>query len=101
MVSSLAIVTVKLKVPAAVGVMLKMKGEELAAAIEEAGCEVTVTLQLFSAPITTGVALGVKVGVLMGSAYLFTREIVDSGAVVPGFRRLDERCAKLRSNVSN
>ncbi|QIB35179.1 type I polyketide synthase [Ancylobacter pratisalsi] len=32
------------------------------------------------------VALGVKVGVLMGSAYLFTREIVESGAVVKGFQ---------------
>ena len=30
---------------------------------------------------------GMKVGVLMGSAYLFTREIVESGAIVPGFQQ--------------
>src|SRR5690606_29153722 len=29
---------------------------------------------------------GVRVGILMGSAYLFTREIVESGAIVPGFQ---------------
>ena len=29
---------------------------------------------------------GMKVGVLMGTAYLFTREIVETGAIVPGFQ---------------
>ena len=36
-----------------------------------------------SAPL---VERGIKVGVLMGTAYLFTREIVESGAIVPGFQ---------------
>jgi len=36
-----------------------------------------------SAPLS---AIGVKIGVLMGSAYLFTRDIVDSGAIVPAFQ---------------
>ncbi|MEZ6089876.1 MAG: beta-ketoacyl synthase N-terminal-like domain-containing protein [Pirellulaceae bacterium] len=31
--------------------------------------------------------LGVKVGVLMGSAYLFTKEAVDAGAIVPRFQQ--------------
>ncbi len=30
---------------------------------------------------------GMKVGVLMGTAYLFTHEIVETGAIVPGFQR--------------
>ncbi|WP_029349950.1 type I polyketide synthase [Bosea sp. 117] len=40
------------------------------------------------------VALGVKVGVLMGSAYLFTREIVDSGAIMKGFQEEALSCEK-------
>ena len=36
-----------------------------------------------AAPLT---ALGVKVGVLMGSAYLFTREIVETGAILQTFQ---------------
>ena len=30
---------------------------------------------------------GVKVGILMGSAYLFTKEIVESGAIVEQFQK--------------
>nr|HET7859713.1 beta-ketoacyl synthase N-terminal-like domain-containing protein [Caldimonas sp.] len=41
-------------------------------------------LQVIVAPLA---ALGVKVGILMGSAYLFTREIVATGAVVPRFQQ--------------
>src|SRR5262249_19179688 len=54
-------------------------------------------LQVIAAPLA---ALGVKVGILMGSAYLFTREIVASGAVVPQFQQeaLDcERTVNLES----
>ncbi|MBZ8143291.1 beta-ketoacyl synthase, partial [Rubrivivax gelatinosus] len=41
-------------------------------------------VQVLAAPL---VARGVKVGVLMGSAYLFTEEIVASGAVVRKFQQ--------------
>ncbi|MET7301633.1 SDR family NAD(P)-dependent oxidoreductase [Embleya sp. NPDC005575] len=36
---------------------------------------------------------GASVGVLMGTAYLFTREAVDSGAIVPGFQAAAVECA--------
>jgi acyl transferase domain-containing protein/NAD(P)H-dependent flavin oxidoreductase YrpB (nitropropane dioxygenase family) len=48
------------------------------------------------------VALGVKVGVLMGTAYLFTHEIVASGAIVEEFQRQAIVCdetALLQSGV--
>lgn len=41
-------------------------------------------LQVLVAPL---VAAGAKVGILMGSAYLFTKEIVASGAIVPQFQQ--------------
>ncbi len=41
-------------------------------------------LQVLVAPL---VAAGAKVGVLMGSAYLFTQEIVASGSIVPQFQQ--------------
>ncbi len=41
-------------------------------------------VQVLAAPL---VAKGVSVGILMGSAYLFTEEIVASGAIVPRFQR--------------
>jgi len=41
-------------------------------------------VQVLVAPL---VARGAKVGILMGSAYLFTEEIVASGAIVPQFQR--------------
>jgi len=41
-------------------------------------------LQVLVAPL---VAAGAKVGILMGSAYLFTKEIVDSGSIVPQFQQ--------------
>ena len=41
-------------------------------------------LQVLVAPL---VAAGVKVGILMGSAYLFTKEIVDTGAIVEQFQQ--------------
>ncbi|WP_246051540.1 type I polyketide synthase [Panacagrimonas perspica] len=37
---------------------------------------------------------GMRVGVLMGTAYLFTREIVASGAVVEGFQQAALQCAR-------
>lgn len=39
-------------------------------------------------------ARGVNIGVLMGTAYLFTREIVDSGAIVPSFQEAALGCAR-------
>ena len=54
-------------------------------------------VQVLVAPL---VARGVKVGILMGSAYLFTEEIVASGAIVPQFQQevLDcERTVNLES----
>ena len=42
-----------------------------------------------AAPLTQ---MGVRVGVLMGTAYLFTEEIVASGAIVPGFQRCALEC---------
>ncbi|MDG2051851.1 MAG: SDR family NAD(P)-dependent oxidoreductase [Myxococcota bacterium] len=41
-------------------------------------------VQMIAAPLTSR---GVHIGILMGSGYLFCREIVESGAVVPGFQR--------------
>lgn len=41
-------------------------------------------VQTLVAPL---MAKGVKVGILMGSAYLFTKEIVDSGAIVEQFQK--------------
>src|SRR5262249_53055684 len=37
---------------------------------------------------------GVKLGVLMGTAYLFTREAVESGAIVPRFQKEALGCAE-------
>jgi acyl transferase domain-containing protein/NADP-dependent 3-hydroxy acid dehydrogenase YdfG len=37
---------------------------------------------------------GMKIGVLMGTAYLFTREIVRSGAIVPEFQNAAIACTK-------
>ncbi len=39
-------------------------------------------------------ARGVKVGVLVGTAYLFTEEAVASGAIVPGFQQEALRCER-------
>ncbi len=39
-------------------------------------------------------AAGAKVGVLMGTAYLFTEEIVGSGAILPGFQKAALDCDK-------
>jgi len=39
-------------------------------------------------------ARGASVGVLMGTAYLFTREAVDTGAILPGFQHQARRCAQ-------
>ncbi|RVT54369.1 type I polyketide synthase [Rubrivivax albus] len=46
-------------------------------------------LQVLVAPLA---AAGARVGVLMGSAYLFTREIVDSGAIVEPFQQAVIAC---------
>lgn len=37
---------------------------------------------------------GVRIGVLIGTAYLFTQEAVSSGAIVPGFQKEALRCAE-------
>jgi acyl transferase domain-containing protein/NAD(P)H-dependent flavin oxidoreductase YrpB (nitropropane dioxygenase family)/NADP-dependent 3-hydroxy acid dehydrogenase YdfG len=48
-------------------------------------------VSLMAAPL---VALGMKVGVLMGTAYLFTEEIVASGAIVDEFQKQAVNCAE-------
>lgn len=48
-------------------------------------------VQAMTAPL---LARGVKVGLLMGSAYLFTREIVEAGAIVETFQRQAIDCAR-------
>ena len=48
-------------------------------------------LQVLVAPL---VAAGAKVGILMGSAYLFTKEIVDTGAIVEQFQREVIECER-------
>jgi acyl transferase domain-containing protein/NAD(P)H-dependent flavin oxidoreductase YrpB (nitropropane dioxygenase family)/NAD(P)-dependent dehydrogenase (short-subunit alcohol dehydrogenase family) len=58
-------------------------------------------LQVLVAPLS---ALGVKVGILMGSAYLFTKEIVSSGAIVEQFQRTVlhcERTVNLESGIGH
>lgn len=39
---------------------------------------------------------GVKIGVLLGTAYLFTREAVESGAIAEGFQREAIACSRTR-----
>src|SRR5580704_824400 len=39
-------------------------------------------------------ARGIKIGVLMGTAYLFTREAVENGAVVAGFQQEAVKCTR-------
>jgi len=39
-------------------------------------------------------ARGIKIGVLMGTAYLFTREAVESGAVLAGFQQEAVKCTR-------
>lgn len=41
-------------------------------------------LSIMSAPLAIG---GAKIGVLMGSAYIYTKEAVESGAILPGFQK--------------
>ncbi|WP_187807325.1 type I polyketide synthase [Aquipseudomonas alcaligenes] len=48
-------------------------------------------VQAMAAPL---LAKGVKVGLLMGSAYLFTREIVEAGAIVEAFQQQAIDCAR-------
>ena len=53
-------------------------------------------LQVLVAPL---VAAGAKVGILMGSAYLFTQEIVSSGAIVAQFQQEEIGRASCRERV--
>ncbi|MFH1158204.1 MAG: beta-ketoacyl synthase N-terminal-like domain-containing protein, partial [Pseudomonadota bacterium] len=48
-------------------------------------------LQVMTAPLA---ARGVKIGVIMGSAYLFTKEIVETGAIVDQFQKVIVACEK-------
>jgi acyl transferase domain-containing protein/NAD(P)H-dependent flavin oxidoreductase YrpB (nitropropane dioxygenase family) len=48
-------------------------------------------VQVLAAPLA---ARGVRVGILMGSAYLFTREIVENGSIVPQFQQEVLDCRK-------
>jgi acyl transferase domain-containing protein/NAD(P)H-dependent flavin oxidoreductase YrpB (nitropropane dioxygenase family) len=48
-------------------------------------------ISVMAAPLA---ARGIKVGVLMGTAYLFTRESVENGAVVAGFQEEALKCTR-------
>ena len=48
-------------------------------------------VQVMVAPLA---ARGVKLGILMGSAYLFTQEIVATGAIVPRFQQAVVECER-------
>ena len=48
-------------------------------------------VQVLAAPLA---ARGVRIGILMGSAYLFTREIVADGSIVPQFQQEVLECEK-------
>jgi acyl transferase domain-containing protein/NAD(P)H-dependent flavin oxidoreductase YrpB (nitropropane dioxygenase family)/NAD(P)-dependent dehydrogenase (short-subunit alcohol dehydrogenase family) len=48
-------------------------------------------VSVMAAPLA---ARGAKIGVLMGTAYLFTEEAVATGAIVPGFQEEAMRCAR-------
>ncbi len=81
----------------------KIRGEEIEV-IFAGGIHDQVSsamLQIITAPLA---AVGAKVGILMGSAYLFTQEIVASGSIVEQFQRevLDcERTVNLESGVGH
>lgn len=51
------------------------------------GIHDTVSSAMVQVMVAPLLAHGVKIGILMGSAYLFTREIVSSGAIVPQFQQ--------------
>ncbi len=69
----------------------KIKGEEIqvlfAGGIHDAFSSALV--QAIAAPL---VNKGVGIGLLMGSAYLFTKEIVDAGAIMPVFQQEVLQC---------
>lgn len=48
-------------------------------------------LQIMTAPL---IARGVRVGIIMGSAYLFTKEIVKAGAILDRFQKVCVACEK-------
>ena len=48
-------------------------------------------VQVLASPLTK---LGVKVGIIMGSGYLFTKEIVSSGAILPTFQKAAINCTQ-------
>jgi acyl transferase domain-containing protein len=51
----------------------------------------SAAVQVLTAPLA---ARGVRIGILMGSAYLFTREIVTDGSIVPQFQQEVLECEK-------
>jgi len=81
----------------------KVRGEELelvfAGGIHDQAS--SALLQVLTAPLA---AVGAKIGILMGSAYLFTQEIVASGSIVEQFQKevLDcEHTVNLESGVGH
>ena len=49
---------------------------------------------IVSALAASAAALGIRIGVLMGTSYLFTREAIETGAIVPLFQEEAVRCAE-------
>jgi acyl transferase domain-containing protein/NAD(P)H-dependent flavin oxidoreductase YrpB (nitropropane dioxygenase family) len=81
----------------------KVRGEELelvfAGGIHDQAS--SALLQVLTAPLA---AVGAKIGILMGSAYLFTKEIIASGSIVEQFQKevLDcEHTVNLESGVGH
>jgi acyl transferase domain-containing protein len=64
----------------------KVKGEEVQL-LFAGGVHDDVSSAMVQVLVAPLLALGAKVGILMGSAYLFTQEIVDSGSIVPQFQQ--------------
>jgi acyl transferase domain-containing protein/NAD(P)H-dependent flavin oxidoreductase YrpB (nitropropane dioxygenase family)/NADP-dependent 3-hydroxy acid dehydrogenase YdfG/acyl carrier protein len=58
------------------------------------GVHDALSAAMVSAVAAPLVARGMKIGVLMGTAYLFTHEIVAQGAIVEGFQREAVACEK-------
>ena len=56
-----------------------------------------VSAAMVSTLAETVAARGVQIGVLMGTAYLFTREIVETGAILPDYQDVALACGETQS----
>ena len=87
----------------AIAVLCKETDPEVAAQVEvlfAGGISDALSGQMVAALAAPLVERGVKIGALMGTAYLFTREIVDSGAIVPEFAAQAVACTATRNLIT-